>query len=463
MSLLTVFTFKLHVATVYAVVDSYTSYKNASDNADQEFIMSGWELDDEEVKTVQKNRDRAFDYMVDMVQEYDLDGMLTLNEKSIEKFAQICSIKSVPEKISRLESEEETYRLLGNYWLELADCYFERNQYDKCLYCVEKYNDLSTGIYRKDYNYVQILPKAIVAAQNVYSGESYISNISEFASAIIRNTSTEDWSTRYFVAQVYLDLFARTNNQEYLNSAYKIARSNVTVLLEGQRTLNTTYLNDVEEVKVEEPDYRFLTDKEKKEKEKEFKAEKARVKKYNASLKEARKTELPALYEPLVVNCELLFALADRMNIGAAEKSEIEAILETESNGTFLAKPINEKYAFSNLNNTYAIDLTKDEIAIPVNLLTSETSVTVTVKDGNKITSFDDCMVKKVDRKGSDINTFVAHYSSNKMKKYKWTSDSEVTVEIKYNDAYDETLKFAFSVVGYKKHFYGNTVVFEAK
>ena len=41
------------------------------------------------------------------------------------------------------------------------------------------------------------------------------------------------------------------------------------------------------------------------------------------------------------------------------------------------------KYAFSDLNNTYAIDLTKDEITIPVNLLTSETCVTVTVKDGN--------------------------------------------------------------------------------
>ena len=66
---------KLAMTAVYTVVDSYSSYKNANDAADKEFLMSGWDLDDEEVATIQKNRERAFNYMVDMVQEYDLDGL----------------------------------------------------------------------------------------------------------------------------------------------------------------------------------------------------------------------------------------------------------------------------------------------------------------------------------------------------------------------------------------------------
>lgn len=251
---------RLAVTVVYTAVDSYNNYKNASENADKAFLMSGWELDDEETATVQKNRDRAFDYMVDMVQEYNLDGLLTLNEKAVEKYAEICAIESAPEKIRRLVSEEETYKLLGNYWLELADCYFETNKYEKCLECVSKYNELATGIYRKDYDYVQILPKAIVAAQSVYSGDQYVSNIKEYADALMKNTSTEDWSLRYFVAQVYLDLYARTNNQAYIDSAYKIAYDNVTILLKGQRSLNNTYLKDVQEVKIEEPDYKYIPD-----------------------------------------------------------------------------------------------------------------------------------------------------------------------------------------------------------
>ena len=338
---------KLATSVVYTVVDSFNNYKRANESVDKEFLMSGWELDDEETATIQKNRERAFDYMVDIVQEYNLDGKLTLNEKAIEKFAEICAIESVQQKIRRLESEENTYKLLGNYWLELADCYYETSQYQKCLDCVEKYNELATGIYRMDYNYVQILPKAIVAAQTVYSGDEYVTNVKAFADAIMENTTTEEWSIRYFAAQVYLDLYARTSESDYLDDAYNIAYDNVTILLDEQRAMNVTYLEGVKELTVDEPDYRFMTEEEKKEVEQEYKDEQKRLKAYNKSLKETRKTELPSLYEPLVLNCELLFALADEINISNQEKSEIEAILQTGSNGVFMVDPINAHYSFS--------------------------------------------------------------------------------------------------------------------
>ena len=451
---------KLATGVVYAIVDSYNNYKNASENADKEFLISGWELDDAEEETVLKNRDRAFDYMVDMVQEYNLDGMMTLNEKAIEKFAQICALESVPEKISRLQSEEETYKLLGNYWLELADCYFATNKYEKCLDCVDKYNELSTDIYRKDFNYVQILPKAIVAAQNIYSGDLYVTNTKKFADDIIKNTSTEDWSTRYFVAQVYLDLYTKTNDPAYLTSAYKIAYQNVTVLLEGQRTLNNTYLNDVQEVKAEEPDYRFLTESEKKSKQQEYKAEQNRAKEYNKTLKETRKTELPTLYEPLVLNCELLFSLAEKVNISDSEKSDIEAILKSSSSGIFISKPINDAYSFSGASGSYSINFTKDDLAIPANLLTANSKVIVTVTDNNKTETFDDCTVKKVVRKGKSIDTFTAYYTSKKLDKYKWTNNSKVTITVTYGDAFNKSLSFKYSVVEYKHNWYGDKVVF---
>lgn len=323
---------KLVVSVAYTAVDSYNNYKSANEAADQEFFMSGWELDDEETATIQKNRERAFDYMVDIVQEYDLDGKLTLNEKAIETFAEICAIESVQQKIRRLEAEEETYKLLGNYWLELADCYYETNKYEKCLDCVDKYNELATGIYRKDYNYVQILPKAIVAAQETYQGDEYVEYVGGYAQDIMDNTTTEEWSIRYFVAQVYLDLYARTDDSDYLEDAYNIAYDNVAILLDEQVALNTTYLEDVKEITIEEPDYRFMTEAEKKEAQQEYKEEQKSVKAYNKALKETRKTELPVLYEPLILNCELLFALADEMKISYSEKAEIEDILQTESN-----------------------------------------------------------------------------------------------------------------------------------
>ena len=79
--------------------------------------------------------------------------------------------------------------------------------------------------------------------------------------------------------QTYLDIVTTdtegffgsvTGDKAYLNQAYKIANDNVTVLLQGQRDLNDTYKADVVEVTIEEPDYRFMSEKQKKEKEEEY-------------------------------------------------------------------------------------------------------------------------------------------------------------------------------------------------
>ena len=454
---------KLALTVAFTAMDSYNNYKKTGESADMNFIMSGWELDDEEKATVMKNRDRAFDYMVDMVQEYHLDGLKTLNEKSIEKFAEICATENPSEKIKLLKAEETKYNLLGNYWLELADAYFETAKYDKVLECVEEYNKLATGIYRQDFNYLQILPKAIVAAQRSYSGKQYVSVISDFTDAIITNTNSEDWATRYFAAQVYLDLYSKTNNKEYLETAYKIVSENVTVLLKEQREVNDTYLNDIREQAAVEPDYRYMTEGEKKKAKKEYEAEKKRAKEYNKSLKHARKTELPSLYEPLIVNCELLFALADKMNLTGTEKNDIEAILKTSEEGTFLVKPINDAYSFTRRGNIYSIDFSKDGMMIPANLLTADSKITVTVSDHGKIKTFEDCEITKVERSGKTIDTFKAYVSSKTLKKYDWTPTSKITVQITYADAYDKTLDFEFAVGTFEEHFYGNKVEFKAE
>ena len=454
---------RLATSVVYAAVDSYSRYKDASENADTNFLMSGWELDDEEVATVQKNRDRAFDYMVDMVQEYHLDGTMTLNERAIQKFAEICAIESIPERISRLVAEEKTYRLLGNYWLELADCYFETSKYMKCLDCVARYKELATGIYLTDFNYARILPKAIVAAQMTYHGDDYITNVRAFAEDLEENTANEDWSARYFVAQVYLDLYKRTSDHSFLEKAYQISHSNVTVLLKEQRSLNKSYLDPVRELTVEEPDYRFMTEQEKKDKEKWYKEEQKRVKAYNKELNEARKTELSSMYEPLILNCELLFALADEMNISEEEKADIEAILKTDTNGIFLVKPINDAYSFSNRDNHYSVDFSRDKLLIPADLLTSGASITITVTENGSSTTFEDCVIKKVERKGTTIDTFEVEVTSKLLKKYEWTADSMITIIITYGDVYDRSVTLNYVVSEFQEHWYGDKVVFEQK
>ena len=313
---------------------------------------------------------------------------------------------------------------------------------------------------RDSYNYVQVLQQAIVAAQEIYTGDEYVTVISNFADAILENTTTEEWSIRYFAAQVYLDLYARTDDQKYLQTAYDIAYDNVTILLDEQRALHSTYLADVVELTIEEPDYRFMTEDEKKEAEQEYKEEQKRLKEYNKGLKESRKTELPPMYEPLVRNCGLLFALSGEMNISSVEKQEIEAILQTDTNGVFLSIPVNDRYSFSATSNDATIEMYKDKIVIPASLLTANAQVVISVTDNGKTTTFDDCIVTKVERKGDTVDTFLATFSSEKMADYTWTSAAKVTVEIRHGE--DNVLSYRFKVTEYSANWiFADKVVFE--
>ena len=435
---------KLVTSIVYTVVDSYVNYKNAGEQADTEFLYSGWELDDKETKVFEKSRESTYDYMVDILQKYPtLDGKKTLNEKEIQNFAKICSIENKFEKIQRLESENKTYSLFGNYWLELADSYYETNQYEKCLQSIKQYESLNIDIYKKDYNYATVLPKIIVAAQNMYSDDSdqYIENVGKYTEALVNNITTDNWANQYFAAEIYLDLYNRSSNEDYLKTAYDIAINNVTVLLEEQRKLNNVYLSEVKEETISEPNYKYMSDDEKKKAEKEYKDSLKKLKAYNKSLVEARKTELPSLYEPLVMNCDLLFGLAEELKINNSEKEKIENILQTSSNGIFLPYTINNQYSFASQQKDYHIELEKDKIIIPVSLLYNGCTVNLTITDGNDSIDIKDCAIKEVKRNGTTIDSFDAYYNySNK----KWSENTKVTVSI--NNGNEDVLTFHFKV-----------------
>ncbi len=435
---------KLAMTAGYTIVDSYRNYKNASENAEKAYLTSGWELDDEELEAIYKNRERAFDYMVDMVQKNHLEGKNTLSEKDIEEFSDICcNTPNKVEEIQRLKGEEKKYKLLGNYWFELADCYFQNKQYKECLDCVDKYIDLSSDIYRKDRMLVQLLPKAIVSAQNVYKDNNhYETVVKEYGKKIIDNAEKEDdWSERYFVAQAYIELYSKTKKQGYLKDAFNIVYENVIALLGGQREINDTYKKPVKEIEIGDSKG----------------TEKEDIKKYNKSLKTARETELVSLYEPLVLNCELLFSLADKVNLSQGEKKKIDSILK---DNVFLVEPIKNAYSFNKDSEDYDIKLTKKEIIIPASLLTSKAVIEVDVTDGNGTKKIDDCKVSKVERVEETVDMFKAHISSKQWKKMAWTDNSNITIKIKYPDVYDKEISLKYSVNKTEKMFHGFKVPF---
>ena len=439
---------ELAVDTTSTIVESISTYKETQDNIEMNYLFSGWDLDDQEKEIILQNRKDAYNYMITMVRTYNLDGKLTLNEEAFEDFAEICATSNTSEKIRKLESEEDRYKLLGDYWLELADSYFELDQYGKCLNCVENYKKLSTGIYRQDYNLAQVLPKAIVSARNVYSDSEYVKVAEEYADEILSNTDKKDWSDRYFVSRVYVDLYNRTGNKKYLDDAYDITFDNVAFLMDEQREYNDTYVQEIQEIELEEPDYEELKESIQKIKKLEFKEEKKNLAKYIKFLKSLRKTELPSLYEPLILNCELLQALAGEMNLDQKEKDNVASII---SDG-IPALPVCDHYSFNDQEEYEGIVVKDNSIEIPVKLLSAGAKVSVVLSEpDSQGTEINDITVKNVQRKGKKIEDFKAIVSSSAYRKYKWTDKTKLTITITYGDAYGKSISSDFKVTNYKK------------
>ena len=445
LSAVTSFDYKrLAASVIYMAVDSVTSYNAYNTEIEQEYLQDGWELDDEEAENLHDSRKRAFLYMIDIVQEYDIPGKLALNETSIENFVTYQNKTNNAQKIQFFESEESTYSAFGSYWLELAECYYAAEEYKKCLDAISTYENVQTDIFRKDYEYAQILPEVIVAAEEVYSGKEYVEYVEKHLKILVDNTEKSEWSLRYFAAQMYMDLYAKTKESSYLNTAFELVLNNVNYLAGEQNSMNKTYLSAVQEVTASDT---------------ATKDEKKQIKQYNKSLKEQRKIELPPVYEPLMVNCELLFALADECNISDAQKNRIDGILDS----AFLTTTIAQKYSFVPENIRVDATYDKDTLILPASVVSENSAIKVSVSDGDSTTVYDDWTVKKVDRANGDddFGGFKVTYVSKSAGKQNWSADSTVKVEITEPDADDRSYILNFKVNSYKKILMVTTVEFE--
>lgn len=275
---------KSAASVIYMAVDAASSYQNAVTQTDLQYLQDGWQLEDEEAQELHNSRKSTFEYMVDMVRENSLPGEYALNENAVNDFVEWKDKTNLTSKIQWLESNESTYEKFGPFWLELAKSYYKSEEYDKCLDAIKKYEGISVKIFRKDYDYAEALPMAIVSAKEIRDKNVYIQTAREYSEVILSNADGENWALRYFVAQIYLDLYKQTGSKEYLQKAYDIALNNVNVLVESQKELNLAYLSDIQEVSVN------------KEAEDEDR-EKKEVKQYNKLLKAQRKVELPPVDE----------------------------------------------------------------------------------------------------------------------------------------------------------------------
>lgn len=409
-------------SVAYMAVDSYASYNAYKKAADLEELQANWELDDQEAEILHENRSSAFSYMLDIVHDFNLPGDLTLTEKDVDIFV---SWKNNPNLESRLQffetkESEEKYHNFGSYWLELVSDYYLHGDYKKCLSAMDSFEKNTTRIFRKDHEYASTLPIAIAACNQILTGNDYIKATNHYVEKLILNSDQDDWKLRYIVAQTYMDMYSKTNNNTYLENAYIIVKNNVNNLVSSQLDQNKKYIAPVELLNIPKDAT--------KEKEEEIDAK-------NKKIEKARLKELPPICEPLYMNCQLLFSLAEVLNISEDEKKSVDAILHNANEELFLTKGINDMFLFysspNNTKPTVKVSMTKDSITIPVRYLSEDFKIITIMKNDDTEKTFEEWKVKEVIRKDEkDINSFAAVFKCKDAEEFNYTSGTTITIEV---------------------------------
>ena len=430
---------KMAISVIYMAADSYTNYTKYTEETDLQYLKDGWELDDEEAKEVHNSRSQTFSYMIDMVRNNTLPGDYALNETSVNDFVSWKMNTNVTRRIEFLESNQDVYKAFGEYWLVLAQSYYENNDYNKCLEAVETYEAIGSRIFRKDYDYAKVLPLAIVSMRETGSDQKYIAFAEEHLPLIISNSDVSDWALNYFVAETYLDLYTKTNKKTYLQSAYDRQKSVVNYLIDEQKKLNEAFLEDIQEQPVD----KNADKKQKKE-----------VENYNKMIKEQRKTELPPISEPLYVNCQMLITIANELGISQSERNTIDKMLHENGAPLFLNRFIDAEVT---INDTVTVDpalidveYDASELFIPAVYLSRDSIIRVKVTHEDTDEIFDDWILKEVNRKDKELEEYMAKYTSALAKKCKYKDGDTIEISI-YKDSGaltpDATIKFKVVVV----------------
>ena len=421
----------LIIPILFMTTDSSAIYSSKSYDAATQMLKDGWALDDEEAEAIHQSRKDTFSYMVEMVSQYKIPGNLTLTEKAVENFVKWKNDGNVSGRIRFLESNRETYQAYGGYWLLLAESYHSIGEYQACLDAVQEYLDLDIHIFRKDRDLAQILPLAISAAGQVFEGNKYILCAAGFAGMILDNTDTDDWTLRFAAAETYQDLYNKTGTGKYLEMAYDVVLDNINSMAVRQKEMNNVWISSVQEEKIP-PD---ISRNEKKE-----------IRAHNKALKEIRRTELPPVYEPLLLNCEFLYSLADSLSLTQEQAIKAENILHPSGEALFLTKALDDRYHFgdaalSSGEDTDGVD--QDGLpdplfggvtmTLPAEWMNVDSVIRVTVREegSDKQTVIEDWAPDLVTRgTEGDISTFKAVYSSEEAKKYQWKTGAEISIDI---------------------------------
>ncbi len=314
--------------------------------------------------------------------------------------------------------------------MERAKAHFEKGDYSECLNAIQEYENLGLRVYNYDKAFARVIPLAIASEQwhfeNLAEDErwTYTQHSREtvrYIDLLIKNTTVNDWDLRLFAAQTYVGLYKRSKKEE-LRKAYDLAVDSLSPLVRIQRSENARYISDISLETVDTS---------------ATKEQKTAIEEYNKTLEEQRKTALPPVYEPLLLECEFIFSIKDQIALSEDDKERLDGILYENGEPLFLIPDLDNRYRDETVEDpTSDEDVTFDGevIKVPASWLSEDAEVIVYVGNGENASKHDEWSIKKVDRKdGTNSAAFMATLECESIKSQKYEDFQIITIEIRAN------------------------------
>ena len=363
---------KAIVSITAGLASSYLNYSAEKAQGEIALLQQNWELDDKEYTTFENIRLTAFNYMVNIIHEYNMKNEMGLTENAISKFSDLSNEKNLQRRINDLLNSDLAplyqnanygpyYILLSSSYYDRAEEYLQSDTVDESLLnsyyqgCIEWYNryiERDIQIFTKDFDVAKIIPKVVYSAKQVMSDSEYETYALDCLSRLEKETTEENWELRYFAAAVYIQI--GSNNPELridcYRKAYNLLQINISTLSKEQERMILEYVNPISD----EMPANILTKKDKKM--------------YNDMVKlqnEARETQFPPTSESLLLNMDLILWLKTELNTSNNEWDQKFTQVVNDSIWNFSLK---KKYGL-NYDKTIAgsqiVDkTTKDELLL---------------------------------------------------------------------------------------------------
>ena len=236
-------------ACAMTTLSSISNYNTEKNTAIIENLKENWILDKDDRQNIVELQKNLVNYLIDIVNAGEnIDGLDPLTESEIEKIVTYENLENLTQKKLFFENNKTTYENYGPYWGILAKTYYELEDYENCLKAINNYENVRSEVFVKDKDFANVLPCAIVAVQIVYKNDikQIEKNEVKYLQLLEKNVLNDDWNKRFYISQMYISLFAKTNNTDYLEKAYKITKADLNTTAIEQEKWIANYLKPVD-------------------------------------------------------------------------------------------------------------------------------------------------------------------------------------------------------------------------